>query len=361
MKILVVHPGSGWILSHIAKRMCEAMPEIFIPMSVQEVFTRPGNGEWINVITPEGIDGIFFIDLQNCWYPLVRSFPSMNKLVNIALFTHADQDSVRSIKSHWHGEEGPDGIIHMAERYRAMFEINGLFLPERMIVLRPGEVAGQFPLKKVRIGICQRGEHVGKGRDFLPEVIKALPQEIKDGIELWFKGRGWSPLKTDNPLTALGPPDRDAVYDFDYHGVQAMDMLSEDADSYPAFYQSIDYLLIPGLYEGGPMSILEALATGLPVISSDVGWVRELTEETRTPNEYTERGYEYNRQTTILNIEQWSDGSYLYPAGSVEGLTEIITWVAGVRVDRRNVVAGMSYKNYAASVLGFFETLRKMK
>ncbi len=41
----------------------------------------------------------------------------------------------------------------------------------------------------------------------------------------------------------------------------------------PRFYKSIDYLLILSDNEGGPIPLLEALGMGVPVISSDVGFV----------------------------------------------------------------------------------------
>ncbi len=45
----------------------------------------------------------------------------------------------------------------------------------------------------------------------------------------------------------------------------------------PWFYRSIDYLLILSDNEGGPVPLLEALAMGVPVISSDVGFVSDYT------------------------------------------------------------------------------------
>lgn len=42
-----------------------------------------------------------------------------------------------------------------------------------------------------------------------------------------------------------------------------------------AFYPTIDYLLVTALDEGGPMTVPEALAHGVPVIAPRVGWCWE--------------------------------------------------------------------------------------
>ena len=42
-----------------------------------------------------------------------------------------------------------------------------------------------------------------------------------------------------------------------------------------AFYRSIDYLVVPGTDEGGPMPVLEAIQYRKPVIAPDIGWCWE--------------------------------------------------------------------------------------
>lgn len=47
----------------------------------------------------------------------------------------------------------------------------------------------------------------------------------------------------------------------------------------PKFYQNLDYLLVPSskeLGESGPMVVVEALACGIPVISTDTGYAKDL-------------------------------------------------------------------------------------
>lgn len=40
----------------------------------------------------------------------------------------------------------------------------------------------------------------------------------------------------------------------------------------PSFYKNIDYLVILSNNEGGLMPVIEAIASGKPVIAPDVGW-----------------------------------------------------------------------------------------
>jgi glycosyltransferase involved in cell wall biosynthesis len=47
-------------------------------------------------------------------------------------------------------------------------------------------------------------------------------------------------------------------------------------DELPDLYRGLDYLLVTSSYEGGPMSALEAIASGVPVISPEIGWMPEL-------------------------------------------------------------------------------------
>jgi hypothetical protein len=48
-----------------------------------------------------------------------------------------------------------------------------------------------------------------------------------------------------------------------------------DYDTMHKFYESIDLLICTSLTEGGPLPVFEAIACGVPVISTDVGLVKE--------------------------------------------------------------------------------------
>src|SRR5690606_27066137 len=47
------------------------------------------------------------------------------------------------------------------------------------------------------------------------------------------------------------------------------------SSSLEEFYDSIDYLVVTSLEEGGPIPVIEAISRGVPVIAPDVGWCWE--------------------------------------------------------------------------------------
>ncbi|MHC3908938.1 D-inositol-3-phosphate glycosyltransferase [Achromobacter marplatensis] len=60
----------------------------------------------------------------------------------------------------------------------------------------------------------------------------------------------------------------------------------------PAFYGSIDLYVCPSLFEGTPNPILEAMACGVPVVTHDVGVVREAFGPRQSEFIVTERSVE---------------------------------------------------------------------
>ena len=46
-------------------------------------------------------------------------------------------------------------------------------------------------------------------------------------------------------------------------------------ENLPGFYDSIDYLVVPSINEGGPVPVIDAIAAGVPVIAPNCGWCWE--------------------------------------------------------------------------------------
>ena len=130
-----------------------------------------------------------------------------------------------------------DLAVCMSAKYRDALANHGV---TSTVLIPPGVDLGRFEAK-LRIGVVGRAYHTGrKGEGLVAQLMDM------EGIDWHFTGTGW-------PQPGRFVPEEDL----------------------PDFYRSLDYVLVPALYEGGPMCVPEALAVGTPVIASDVGWVRE--------------------------------------------------------------------------------------
>lgn len=130
-----------------------------------------------------------------------------------------------------------DLCVCMSATYSRLLAARGI---DSVVTIPPGVDHDRFR-PKLRIGIVGRAYHTGrKGEGLVAQLMDMA------GIDWHFTGTGWP------------KPGRH---------------LSDE--ELPDFYRSMDYILVPALYEGGPMCVPEALAVGTPVIASDVGWVSE--------------------------------------------------------------------------------------
>lgn len=102
-------------------------------------------------------------------------------------------------------------------------------------------------------------------------VIKAMPQvlqEHKDAIFVFAGAGSREPYKRMLQETGISEENFEFCY-IDYWNM-------------PQFYSSGDMLVLPSLLESFPMSVLEAMACGLPVVASNVGDVTELVKNGET-------------------------------------------------------------------------------
>ena len=226
MKINVITVDSGWILQKIAERVCASRPDVF------SISKNP----------KDDVSANFYIDVQNCYHK-----PS--NTADIGFFTHLHENSLRYLIPHW---LQLDHIVHMCSRYF------NAFLPyypeEKMSTIMPGEFSKNFQPRKKTIGIFQRGMYEGKGFHFLKKMAE---KDILKQFKFLFVGKDWA----------------EVVELFHKKGVEVEYQEHEVYEKYPDLYSKIDYLLIPSLWEAGPMATIEALSCGIPIIASNVGWM----------------------------------------------------------------------------------------
>ena len=118
----------------------------------------------------------------------------------------------------------------------------------------------------------------------LIEAYTLLPQKIKDSYSLILAGgKGWNNESTQQILDAAIKAGND---------IKNLGFI--DQEDSPALFQGASLFVMPSLYEGFGMPILEAMASGTPVIASDIPVLREVGStyatyaDPNTPQSFTD-------------------------------------------------------------------------
>lgn len=246
--INVVTVRSGWILQKIAQRIVDAGNRA--NLAYFELAHVPKIGADVN----------FYCDVQNCFVGPTNS-------IDVGLFTHVHENNIDNVSPVTYQL---DYIFHMARRYRRMFIQNNKFPSTKMGIMRPWEIPDGFEIKKPIIGIFQRGKYKGKGHE---RMAKLFADKISQHFRWLFVGNDW------DEIIGFGESRGLTVY-------HSKDKFLDYPSGYSSLYDKIDYLLIPSEWEGGPMCALEATAKGIPIISSNVGWVSELPLDVQIYNNF---------------------------------------------------------------------------
>lgn len=289
----IVIPKGEWILAKIGQRTAYS--------------SIPGIEFKVSFAADAKADVNFYCDIQNCYWG------DKTKL-DIGYLTHADKNSRGWLKKMFREKkvfQNLDGIVSMNERYTQMAKQIG-YPKDKIITLTPGQTFDSFKLKDTVIGIVSRGGFPGYGQQFMERLFKNYDLS---GFKFRFLGNGWENVL---PIAKKNNVEIELLSDKDY-------------SIYPKFYQEIDYLLIPGLWTAGPMSFQEALATGTPVISSDVGFA----------------GYEFKPD-------------YIYPPSDEKKLYKILSDIRKPIIRRRKQVENMSWEKYSNDVVKFFKKMQKL-
>jgi len=141
------------------------------------------------------------------------------------------------------------------------------FRPEKSAVIYNGiclpETFGPLDSGTFRIGTCGRMVPVKNYAFFLQVAAKIA--EVEPGIRFILAGDGPEMESLKHSAARLGLADR-----------LSMPGHVDDMDS---FYKSIDLYLNTSIHEGIPMSVLEAMAYGVPVAVPQVGGLGEIVDD----------------------------------------------------------------------------------
>jgi glycosyltransferase involved in cell wall biosynthesis len=293
MHINIVTVNSGWILQKIAERTAINNVVEGVTFSV----SHQANPNTIN----------YYVDLQNC-------YNKQKTKLDVAYFTHADRHSEEWLRNLMNQTGGfqLNGITSMNRRYTEMLERIG-YPKDRLATITPGQTREQFPLRNIKIGIVSRGGYEGYGQFFIERLFNTY--DCKN-LEFKFLGSGWENLV---PISKARNIKMEMYADSDY-------------SIYPSFYQNIDYLLIPGLWTAGPMSMQESLSSGTPIIAADVGFVN----------------YEFK-------------ADFVFQPNNVEQLVNIFNRIKEPMIKRRQQVENMTWNNFAKNVVMFIKYIEGKK
>lgn len=172
------------------------------------------------------------------YYINYSAYKSPVATLQMAWFTHVEEAVPEAAARFFHVANKMDVRVCHSELYAEMLRDRGL---DSVHVIRPGVDLEAFT-PKLRLGLVGRTYPSGRKGEALVESLADIPW-----IEWHATGEGW-------PV-----PSRH------YEGHEM-----------PDFYRSIDYLLVPSKYEGGPMPAVEAMACGKEVISPEIGMMPEV-------------------------------------------------------------------------------------
>ena len=265
-KIELIIADRGWILEKIAKEIEKQCPASW----EMRIATEPT--DWGDLH--------FFI-------PYSKQ-PETKPPLSVCFFTH-QEDVEPAHQAFIDQAKRADYCVSMSDKYTRVLESHGV---KGVRTIETGVDLKAFDVR-LQIGIVGRTYHTGrKGEDLVEQCM-----DLKN-IEFLFTGSGWP-----GPSVHLGDSEL------------------------PSFFNKLDYLLIPSRIEGGPVPLMEALASGCQVISpSDLGFVEKFPHIS-------------------------------FKNGDVGSLRQTLKGLVAERMKLRESVADYSWQAFGARHIEFFDEL----
>ncbi|MBW3245419.1 glycosyltransferase [Epibacterium sp. DP7N7-1] len=199
----------GWILERLASEISKVYPNFSYGTTI------------------EGTPDIVYYMTYSC-----RKKPFSG--VEIGYFTHIEE-GLPAEQLFYEVAADMDACVTQATMYKDILLKRGI---EHVINIPCGIDHEEFT-PRLQVGVVGRTYHTGrKGEALIADLMDM------EHIQFHFTGDGWPGMPLHVEEGKMGD-----------------------------FYRSMDYILVPSLYEGGPMCVPEALACGTPVIAPEIGWV----------------------------------------------------------------------------------------
>lgn len=199
----------GWILERLASEIANTCPNFSYGTQVS------------------GDPDIVYYMTYGC---RKKPFPG----VEIGYFTHIEE-GLPAEQVFYDTASQMDACVTQADLYKDILEQKGI---ANVTTIPCGIDHTEF-FPRLQIGVVGRTYHTGRKGEGIIAQLMDMPN-----VEFHFTGDGWP-----------GPP------------------LHIEEGRMGEFYRKMDYILVPSLYEGGPMCVPEAIACGVQVIAPRIGWV----------------------------------------------------------------------------------------
>lgn len=139
---------------------------------------------------------------------------------------------------------------------------NGIAKPESDAA-GTAALRGRFPSDGKTVNfLCVGRLEQQKGHTYLLRAVAALPQNYRDRVRIFLAGNGSLERRLRSEAESLGVSDR---FIFAGHAQRVGD-----------FYELCDVFVLPSLWEGLPLSVLEAFSMKRPVIATDISGTNDL-------------------------------------------------------------------------------------
>jgi glycosyltransferase involved in cell wall biosynthesis len=148
-----------------------------------------------------------------------------------------------------------------------------LFVPPTVEQRRDARAALGIPADSVCVGSFQK-DGVGWGDGMEPKLIKG-PDVFVEAVRR---------LAEDRPVFVLltGPARGYVKHKLDDHGIPYRHDFLENYRDLPRYYWALDLYLVTSREEGGPMALMESMASHVPLVSTRVGQAEDLIDDGRT-------------------------------------------------------------------------------
>jgi len=161
----------------------------------------------------------------------------------------------------------PDRYLTLSESMAEILRERGVTKPIAIVPngIKPPSQKGITPHRsRLTLGLMGRVEFKQKQQDFMVETFCEFPSSFSE-CQLIIAGSG---------------PDEENLRN-QVQGKENITLLPWQNNA-EAFYEQIDFLVIPSRFEGVPLVMLEALAHGIPVIASACDGMKDLLPESWT-------------------------------------------------------------------------------